>query len=240
MPRLAFDSEELLHWWDPKTDLSFIFDFNWKAIHHLRDAVTYFLSARLHAVSQRATRTIHESGCSELKFMMASNPNTTAELLDFLSFVSDEAALVRVAENPNADRDTLSRLAFHHDPEVRAAVADNINTPDTCFKRLALDESVDVRYRLAENPYAPLSSLYTVLKDENPYVSQRAKKTLSRLVFDSMAEACRPQAHVSSEQSVHPERLQRLAESKMIIAELNEICGYDFIAIEFPAYQGVL
>lgn len=240
MSRLNFDSEELLHWWEPKTDLSFIFDFDWKSIHHMKDAVTYYLSARLHAVSQRATRGIMEDGCPQLKRMMASNPQTSPELLDFLSCVSDEAALVRIAENPNTSRETLSVLAFHNDAEVRCAVADNINTPDTCFKRLAMDESSDVRYRVAENPSAPLASLYAVLKDENPYVSQRAKRTLSRILLNSIAEVCVPLSQSTNEVSAHSEETQRIEDGKTIIAELNEICGYDFMAVEFPTYQNAL
>ncbi len=233
MARLSFDCEELLHWWEPKSDISFIFDFNWRSLQQLREAITMFLTARLVSVARRATIAVTESGCPRLKSMLASNPRTPADMLDFLSNVSPVDILLRVAENPSSGKDTLSRLAFHEDPEVRAAVSENPNTPESCFKRLASDESVDVRYRLAENPHSPAAALYNLLKDENPYVAQRARQTLSRILGASVLETARTleeqekaQPRFNTDESVQ-------CRSRQAIEVLSEFCGSDFVTLDF-------
>ena len=231
MPRLNFDCEELLHWWEPKTDISFIFNFNWRSLHQLRDAITIFLSARLHAVANRAAESIRETGCPQLKSMIASNPQTPADLLDFLSIVSHPSVLIRIAENPQTGKDTLSRLAFHDNSEVRCAVVDNSNTPESCYKRLSSDESVDVRYRLAENPHAPLTSLYNLLKDENPYVSHRARMTLTRIINNTLALS----QQLLEEELQAPE-WQETERSRAMIKELSDICSGELISVDFAKH----
>lgn len=234
MPRLNFDCEELLHWWEPKTDISFIFNFNWRSLHQLRDAITIFLSARLYAVAQRAAESIRESGCSQLKSMIASNPQTPGDLLDFLSHVSHSSILVRIAENPQATKETLSRLAFHDDSDVRCAVVDNSNTPDSCYKRLVNDESADVRYRLAENPHAPLTSLYNLLKDENPYVVQRAKLTITHIINNTIALSQLAESDDEEQPKLQEFYSQR---SRMMLEELTEICASELISIDFVSLK---
>lgn len=223
MPRLSFDCEELLHWWEPKTDISFIFNFNWRSLQQLREAITVFLSARLFSVAQRAAQSISETGCPHLKCLLASNPNTPADLLDYLLEVSNSQIHVRIAENPNTSKETLSKLAFSHDPDVRAAIVDNPGTPESCFKRLINDESVDVRYRIAENPHAPLTSLYSLLRDENPYVSQRARQTLARILSNTLALAGRKEtAEFRPELTLAPEDpVSRL--NLQLLEDMNEI-----------------
>lgn len=228
MPRLSFDCEDLLHWWEPKTDVSFIFNFSWHSLQQLREAITIFLSARLYAVSQRANRAIIETGCPRLKMMIASNPDTPADMLDFLVQVSPVAVIARIAENPNAGRNTLTRLAFHPDPTVRSAVADNPNTPESCFKRLTSDESVDVRFRIAENPQAPVSSLNALLRDENPYVSNRAHQTLARLLTNAFAIKVREVEEKEPELNSDFSTLF----SSQLVEGLNVVCGFDYAAVE--------
>lgn len=233
MQRLSFDCEELLHWWEPKTDLSFIFNFNWSSLQELREAITIFLSSRLHSVAQRAAQAITETGCPRLKCTLASNPQTPADMLDYLCLVSPLKVIIRIAENPGASRDTLSRLAFHSDSEVRSAVADNPSTPESCFKRLMNDESVDVRFRIAENPSAPLASLYALIKDDNPYVSNRAKQTLSRIINETIAVSSKM---MESETELRPDLVREANPtrlSKQVIEELNQICGCDIVPLEF-------
>ncbi len=237
MPRLSFDCEELLHWWEPKTDMSFIFDFNWSSLQQLREATTMFLTARLYSMAQKATQSITESGSPRLKTMMASNPQTPADLLEFLTIVGSNSVVVRVAENLNTGKDTLTRLAFSNDPEIRAAVADNPNTPETCFKRLTNDESVDVRYRLAENPLAPAGCLYNLLRDENPYVSARARATLSRILAETVAMS----SQMIAESEQRPQLVRNNCErvDKQLVDELNTICGCDLVSIEFSLPEAI-
>jgi hypothetical protein len=226
MPRLSFDCEDLLHWWEPKSDISFIFNFNWRSLQQLREAIAMFLSARLYAVSQRAARAITETGCPQLKAMIASNPQTPADMLDFLTEVSPLPVLVRVAENTACPRNTLARLAYHPDPQVRSAVADNAATPESAFKRLANDESLDVRYRVAENPWAPAASLYALVRDENPYVSSRARETLARILTNAAAAAGRSaESETESQSPVGEPDLSGLFD-RQFVEELSGMCGF--------------
>lgn len=230
MAKLSFDCEELLHWWEPNHDLSFIFNFSWCNLQQLREAITIYLSARLRTASKRASAAISETGCPRLKSMLASNPQTPAEMLEYLTEVSPSATIVRVAENPNTSKETLSKLAFHEDADVRAAVAENANTPESCFKRLIYDESSDVRYRIAENPNVPVASLYALVKDENPFVSHRAKQTLSRILSDTISLSRKIMA---AESQLRAEPLSPFCSTpyeRQLIQELNDICGFDFVS----------
>ena len=58
--------------------------------------------------------------------------------------------------------------------------------PDVCpevLRKLAAHKDVDVRIALAENHNLPEKLLLRLTDDENPYVAQRAQKTLSRLLL---------------------------------------------------------
>lgn len=223
MQRLELDCEELLNWWEPKSDISYIFRFNWRSLQQLREAVTLFLSARLHNVSQRARKAVSETGCNRLKAMIASNPETPADMLEFLTHVSPVDVLVRVAENQNACSQTLTRLAMHEDFEVRMAVAENPNCPSICLEMLIDDRCADVRFRLAENPNAPISVLYKALKDENPYVSHRARKTLARILTNTITLSAQMMTH---ESEMNKEILDDKRFAEHLMAELNETLGF--------------
>lgn len=224
MHRLDLDCEELLNWWEPKADISYIFRFNWRSLQQLREAVTLFLSARLHSVSLRARKAVTETGCKHLKAMLASNPETPSDMLDYLTYVSPNDILVRIAENPNTSSQTLSRLAQHEDVDVRVAVAENANSPNSCLERLIDDECVDVRFRLAENPNAPLPILYKALRDENPYVINRSKKTLARILTNTISLSAQMMMSEDSEIGRSTMNDEHFAEHLM--AELNETLGF--------------
>jgi len=76
----------------------------------------------------------------------------------------------------------LSELASHADVEVRIAVADQRNTPTETVMILAQDDSVDLRYAIAENHNIGADVLRILTEDDNPFVAQRAKKTLNRIM----------------------------------------------------------
>lgn len=88
--------------------------------------------------------------------------------------------LVKVAETAEAPT-VLADLAGAARSEVRMAVADNAYTPCGVKAGLAKDNDVDIRFALAENHGTPLEVLQSLQEDQNPYVAERAKKTLERL-----------------------------------------------------------
>ena len=224
MQRLELECEELLNWWEPKSDISFIFRFNWSSLQQLREAVTIFLSARLHAVAEKARQAVMETGCPRLKSMIASNPDTPDDMLDYLAIVSPSSVLVRIAENKNTAGHTLCRLAYEESAEVRMAVADNANSPESAFERLMIDGSADVRYRVAENPHAPLTVLYRALRDENPYVACRARQTLAAILKNTISNHSRRENEAPMPlDAFRDEATQRFAAKLM--AELNETLG---------------
>src|ERR1700733_1698798 len=86
-----------------------------------------------------------------------------------------------IANHPATSPIELHRLSQHNDVEVRMAVADNKNTHVITAMQLAWDDHPDLRYALAENHQIDSGVLDILAKDENPYVADRAQKTLTRL-----------------------------------------------------------
>lgn len=75
----------------------------------------------------------------------------------------------------------LHRLSQHSDVAIRMAVADNKNTHTITITQLAKDDNADLRYALAENHQIDSEILDILARDENPFVADRAQKTLLRL-----------------------------------------------------------
>jgi hypothetical protein len=115
------------------------------------------------------------------KMRLASHPEAKAESLKKLSTHECESLVARVAENPNTPMEVLEELARHPCPYVRAALCENENTPARILTMLADDEHVDVRYSLAENHNTPQAVLTRLAHDENPYVADRAQRTILRV-----------------------------------------------------------
>jgi hypothetical protein len=116
-----------------------------------------------------------------IRWLLATNPNTPAPILDRLASEDVVSLLERIAEHPRTRQATLARLATHENPRVRAAVAENPNIDKKTMWRLAGDIHPDVRLRLAESYSIPLPILQALSQDDNPYVQNRAKRTLNRL-----------------------------------------------------------
>jgi hypothetical protein len=74
----------------------------------------------------------------------------------------------------------LQRLSLSRDVELRIAVVDYKDAPDEVLFFLADDESPDVRYALAENHNISINVLKKLSADPNPYVADRAERTLLR------------------------------------------------------------
>jgi len=109
------------------------------------------------------------------------NPHISATLLDELSHATDARVRARVAEHENTSLSTLFRLVQDENAEVRQSIAFNPKRTTTLLQQLAQDSSADVRYLIAEDALVPPAVLRLLSNDENPYVAQRALKTLSRL-----------------------------------------------------------
>ena len=111
-------------------------------------------------------------------YLAAGNIETSPQKLDELSNADSVRIRVRVAENKNACLSTLFRLFFDNDPEVRLAVAENPSSPQFFLDYLVDDPDDDVRYNLAENANLKLKHLKQLAQDQNPYIRERAKKTI--------------------------------------------------------------
>jgi hypothetical protein len=85
------------------------------------------------------------------------------------------------ASNASTTAAVLDRLSTHQNLQVRMAVADNENTSLLTSMHLAKDANADLRYALAENHHVHRRTLDFLTKDINPFVADRAQKTLLRL-----------------------------------------------------------
>ncbi len=112
---------------------------------------------------------------------MASNPYATTALLEELSNSSDERLRARVAEHRNTSLRALLKLIQDVSAEVRLSVAYNPKANSTLLWQLSEDSDSDVRYSVAENPLVLPEILKKLSLDENPYVAERAVRTLDRL-----------------------------------------------------------
>jgi hypothetical protein len=76
----------------------------------------------------------------------------------------------------------LNKFSKHSSTAVRIAVADNLYTDLATMFALSSDDELDVRYSIAENCNAPIAVLQKLTGDLNPYVADRAQRTLTRLM----------------------------------------------------------
>ena len=111
---------------------------------------------------------------------LASCPETPDAFLELLCLVGSPGTLERVAENSNASPELLNMLSSHTSCEVRIAVAEHQSTPISAVWKLAEDSCLDIPYRLAENPFTPFEVLEWLTEYDNPYVKERALRTITR------------------------------------------------------------
>jgi hypothetical protein len=196
--------DQLMTWWELKADIAFIFSFNWTTTSQLREAIAMFLSARLYHLARQASERLAQSGSRSTKLLLASNPSSPGELLDYLTEIGSTEITVRVAENSACGSGTLERLSSHACSAVRRAVAENRNTREACLLKLACDPDPDIRFCMAENPHLPIPVLNLLMQDENPYVSQRTRKTLARLLDHAVAVQIQTQEESSDVLEIKP------------------------------------
>jgi len=155
---------------------------------------------------------------TQAKQRLASNPESSPEVLEKLSDKGNTDVTTRVAENSQATPTILEKLASHDSHEVRSAVTKNPNTPGEVLHILAQDEHPDVRFELAGNANTPVEILESLKNDENPYVVDRAQKTLKavRSVLETADELLLKGAFAEAEQAY-----------KTLISGLENLLGPD-------------
>ena len=139
------------------------------------------LDALLHAMQELATESggkLARGEDAHVRYVIAGNPHTSANVLSKLAFERNAHIRRRVAENPNTPLSVLDNLIEDPSEEVRAGLAENPNLPTRLLERLAKDSNEDVRLSIATNPRAPLKLLRQLSTDTNGYVMSAAQKTL--------------------------------------------------------------
>ena len=114
-------------------------------------------------------------------YLLAGDPTITAQKLARLARSRHPRVRARVAENTGASEALLVALSADAVAEVRAAVAANPRAPYNLLVYLLGDQSADVRYALAEDYDLAPELLDWLSQDQNPYVAERASKTLKRV-----------------------------------------------------------
>jgi hypothetical protein len=124
----------------------------------------------------------------ENTYIRAGRYDTPATELFHLSQNPSSLIRVRVAENQATPQVLLEELSTDSNEDVRIAVGGNPSIPFHVLMRLAFDEHVDVRFSLAENHCINILALLCLAGDENPFVSQRALKTLQRVALGKRSD----------------------------------------------------
>jgi len=105
-----------------------------------------------------------------VRWDVAANPNTPADVLTTLGTDHAEGVRWGVACNPNTPADVLTTLSTDHSVYVRQYVAENPNTPAGVLTTLSTDPDAGVRRGVAENPSTPASVLTTLSTDSDAWV----------------------------------------------------------------------
>jgi hypothetical protein len=177
---------------DETIALAFSYHFTWGYPDYMRDALRLVSQAGgicdvlgidpNRDLTWRQLRLVFEEADStKVRYLIASNPQTSPAILNYLATDKETRVVRRVADNQNTHASTLARLAVHDDPGVRTCICENGNAPELVLLALARDPHLDVRYTLAENLNAPMSVIEMLTMDENPYISSRAQRTLNML-----------------------------------------------------------
>lgn len=117
---------------------------------------------------------------------VASTETDSDILAEMAQQLVDRPALLSLlAVNPHLSDALLEAFSKHPESSVRLMLTCNSAVSSglkpVILQVLLTDLNPDVRYSLAENYDLPRESLAMLLDDENPYVCNRARKTLQRL-----------------------------------------------------------
>lgn len=131
-------------------------------------------------------------------YIQAGQPSTPIEIQERLAQASCSRVRARVAENRSSLPQLLELLSRDRNPDVRIAVGSNPVTPVSTLWNLALDEHVDVRFSLADNANTVFIILIWLSADENPYVAQRALKTMNAVASSNDKKHSRGDSFMSA------------------------------------------
>lgn len=136
-----------------------------------------FQQKRIEKIRMSPIWNMYTAAKNRLASSLVNKPN----VLNSLARRANESVQLRVAENRTTSPETLKLLSKHESSNVRSGVAQNENSPRSTAELLAVDANCDVRFAMAENPRTSTSILKQLSRDENPYVQDRAKRTIARL-----------------------------------------------------------
>ncbi|MBZ0188199.1 MAG: hypothetical protein K8F91_18260 [Candidatus Obscuribacterales bacterium] len=125
------------------------------------------------------------------EYIRAGSKDVPLKELRKLAVHQDYRVRCRVAEHPRVPVLLLLQLACDQDAEVRIAVSEHAKLPQAALFELIVDDCADVRYAIAENHNLSVAVLSELADDENPFVSQRARRSLNRSTpasINSLAE----------------------------------------------------
>lgn len=114
-----------------------------------------------------------------IKYILAGRDKEHESVLRRLARDHDENIRRRVAENCDCPKDVLEALARDTCTDVRIAVALNRKANRPVYNNLCKDPSPDVRFMIASTSYMPVFLLRKLATDENPYVQERAIRTIT-------------------------------------------------------------
>lgn len=126
---------------------------------------------------------------NDCDYFRAGRSDTAVETLYILACDESLRIRARVAENQATPELLLQDLSRDQNEEVRIAVGRNPRTPLKVILQLAFDQHDDVRYSLAENASTHLIILLCLANDENPYVKDRALKTMQRIALGGKSKS---------------------------------------------------
>jgi hypothetical protein len=131
------------------------------------------------STSASILETLSKDKDSDVRNAVARNSSTPANIFEILS--KDEDFWVRraVALNPSTPKHILETLAKDVHSSVRRVVANHPSTPASILETLSKDCEPWVRENVALNPSTPASILETFSKDEYWYVRSAAAKSLN-------------------------------------------------------------
>jgi hypothetical protein len=120
----------------------------------------------------------------KIPYLKAANPQISREQLALLAQSDNHKVRRRVAEHSNTPSVVLAQLSQDDHASVKLEAARNSAAPTEIALELAHDSDPTVRYGLAEDANISKEALGTLVMDENPYVSDRARKTLAAVCTD--------------------------------------------------------
>lgn len=112
-----------------------------------------------------------------IRWFVAQNPSTPAEVLATLVTDPDDTVRRAAAQNPAMSPTVLDNLTGNS--ELKWYAATNPSIPVATLARLALSEDGGLRHAVAKNVSTPISVLVKLAEDPSPYISKSVAQNAS-------------------------------------------------------------